>query len=149
MNERKKIIIDEIDDDFDQTFEAIMQKIKDNINTLILKNNLSMQEIADAIDSDVSYVYGLCRKNKRPGLKKIIQLTKVFKCSLNEIIPDMELTKLQQKNYSKFIDLTKNCGEKEMECIFEIINAYNNYSIQKGVLGQVDTPPALAVGEVD
>lgn len=139
MIERGNVIKREIEDEscykdksIEDEYGVYLSQVVENISRLINKTNITPQEMSYLIETDPSYVYGLFRRSKKPGMKIIYRIAKALNCSIYDIIPDINDNREQQIRQceirKQFFELTKDLKESELKLIFEIINSYKKYS---------------------
>ena len=106
--------------------DMMCKEIYSNLRLAMYDKQNTVSNISDCLTIDNSYIYGFYSGKKNPGLKTIIKICLALDIPFESIFPGSIMCEGDIKKIQKFMELTKDCTDEEIVCIFEIINAYNN-----------------------
>lgn len=91
------------------------------IRTSRIENHMSQEELAEIVDITPTHLKHLESEHRKPSVEVLFKLVKTLRFSLDDLIFENETSA-----YKKADMLIKECTEKELKMVTDIIKAIQN-----------------------
>lgn len=105
----------------DEKLEVILREIGARVKIERNRQNLSVAQLAEISNLNVTHLYRTESGEKPLGLKGLIKIAIALNMPISYFIPFEQVEYIPAPNVARFIELTKDFDEETLEFVFDFI----------------------------